>query len=138
MTLADAHPLISQTLARMHAAYGAPVFNEWVLISHRGQAGAITAYDGPRLESYRQQFTRDLASMLAELAQQKLGIGDFAFADTAEGTHFDACIRLGATSFLFCNNTHGTMKEIRANPLWLHAQKPWVDLCEKFAADPLE
>lgn len=138
MTLADARSAIAQALGRMNAAYAAPVFNEWVLVAMRPEGGTIVAYDGPRAASYKQQFTRDLHSMWRELAEQKLGVGDFVFAATAEGTHYDACLRLGETSYLFCNDTDRTMTEIRATPLWIAAQKHWVDLSEKFATDPLE
>jgi hypothetical protein len=138
MNLADARPLIAQAFARMAAAYGQPVFNEWVLVSMRADRGAIMAYDGPRAEKYKQQFTLDLSSMLKELAGQKLGVGDFAFASDAAGTHYDACLRLGESSYLFANHITRTMTEIRDNPLWLNAQKAWVELSQKFAGDPLE
>ena len=138
MNLADARPVIVSAFSRMNAAYGEPVFNEWVLVSIRSDRGAIMAYDGPRAEKYKQQFTLDLSSMLKELAGQKLGVGDFAFASDAVGTHYDACLRLGETSYLFANHITRTMAEIRQSPLWLAAQKPWVELSQKFGADPLE
>lgn len=138
MNLADARTLVSHAIARMNAAYGQPVFNEWVLVSMRADRGAIMAYEGPRAEKYKQQFTLDLSTMLKELAGQKLGVGDFAFASDAVGTHYDACLRLGDSSYLFANNVTRTMTEIRDNPLWLNAQKPWVELSQKCAADPLE
>ena len=138
MTLADARPAIVQALGRMNAAYAAPVFNEWVLVTMRPEGGAIVAYEGPRAANYKQQFARDLHSMWRELAEQKLGVGDFVFATAAEGTHYDACLRVGETSYLFCNDTDRTMEEIRATPLWIAAQKHWVELSEKFAVNPLE
>ncbi len=52
-----------------------------------------------------------------------MAVGDFAFAQDAKGTGFDACIRLGPTSYLFCNNTSKSMEEIRKSPLWLAAQE---------------
>jgi hypothetical protein len=138
MNLADARSLIAAAMGRMNAAYGQPVFNEWVLVSIRADRGAIMAYEGPRAEKYKQQFTLDLGSMLKELAGQKLGVGDFAFASDAAGTHYDACLRLGDSSYLFANHITRTMTEIRDNPLWLNAQKAWVELSHKFAGDPLE
>ena len=102
------------------------------------ERGAILAYQGPRAESYKKQFTLDLASMLAEMAGQKLSVGDFAFAADAKGTHYDACLRLGDTSYLFCNNTTKTMTDIRQNPRWRDAQIPFAALSDKFRADPLE
>lgn len=138
MTLADARAAILTSLARVNVAYGQPLFNEWVLISLRSDRSAILAYEGPRAESYKKHFTLDMASMMKELAHQKLGVGDFAFATEAHGTHYDGCMRVGATSYLFCNHTQRTMTEIRQSPLWLSAQKHWVELSQAVSADPLE
>lgn len=138
MNLAAARNAVASALTKMNLIYGQPVFNEWVLVSLRADRGAILAYDGPRAESYKQQFTFDVASLLHELASQKLSVGDFAFAIAAHGTHYDACLRLGDSSYLFCNHTTRTMVDIRASTTWLAAQKPWVELSQKFAADPLE
>lgn len=138
MNLVDARTLLVAALARMNAAYGETVFNEWVLVSLRADRNAILAYEGPRPEKYKQHFTLDLASMLKELAGQKLGVGDFAFAADAVGTHYDACIRLGEASYLFCNHTTRTMAQIRLSPHWLTAQKHWAELAARFATDPLE
>lgn len=138
MNLADARTAVITALGRMNAAYGQPVFNEWVLVSLRADRGAILGYEGPRAESYRQKFTSDIASMLQELAGQKLSVGDFAFAVSAHGTHYDACLRLGESSYLFCNHTTRSMAEIRQSTVWLAAQKVWVGLSQQFAADPLE
>lgn len=138
MNVADAHAVILQHLGRVNSLYGQPVFNEWVLVAMRNPGGAILAYEGPRAESYKRQFPTDIASMQRELADEKLAVGDFLFAREAHGTHYDACIRLGETSYLFCNHTQRTMTDIRLSPHWLAAQKAWVELCQRFAADPLE
>lgn len=138
MNLADARHLVSTALARMNGAYGQTVFDEWVLVSIRADRGAILAYEGPRAETYKKQFTFDIASMLRELAGQKLSVGDFAFAADAHGTHYDGCMRLGESSYLFCNHTQRTMLEIRQSATWLAAQKAWVELGARFAGDPLE
>lgn len=138
MHLAAARDAVAAALTKMNQAYGQTVFNEWVLVSLRADRGAILAYEGPRAENYKQQFTFDVASMLREIAGQKLSVGDFAFATAAQGTHYDACLRLGESSYLFCNHTARTMAEIRSSTTWLAAQKPWVELSQKFAADPLE
>lgn len=138
MTLADARTAIIAALGRMNAAYASTVFDEWVLVSLRPERGAILAYQGPRAESYKRQFTLDLASMLAEMSGHKLVVGDFLFAAEAHGTHYDACLRLGETSYLFCNRTNGTMNDIRLSSRWREAQIPFAALSEKFRADPLE
>lgn len=138
MNLVDARPLVSTALARMNTAFGQTVFDEWVLVSLRADRGAILAYEGPRAESYKKQFTFDIASMLHEIAGQKLSVGDFAFAAAAHGTHYDACMRLGESSYLFCNHTQRTMTEIRQSATWIAAQKTWAEMGATFAADPLE
>lgn len=138
MTLDDARKAIHTALARVNTAYGQEVFNEWVLVSLRADRGVILAYEGPRAESFKQRFTFDMAAMMKELAGQKLSVGDFAFATTAEGTNYDGCMRVGDTSYLFCNHTERTMDDIRENPLWRAAQKPWVEFSQVIATDPVE
>lgn len=122
----------------MNAAYKETLFDEWVLVSLRTDRGSILSYSGPRAESYKKRFSADVQPLRNELDGQKLGIGDFAFVNGATGTQHDACMRLGDSSYLFCNHTASTMDDIRANPLWREAQKPFVELSEKFRADPLE
>jgi hypothetical protein len=138
MILADARNVIIATLGRMNTTYGSVIFDEWVLVSLKPDRGAILSYQGPRAESYKQQFTLDLKSMLAELSGQKLSVGDFAFAATAQGTHYDGCLRLGDSSYLFCNHTTKTMADIRLDPRWRDAQVHFASLSEKFRNDPLE
>ena len=137
MTLTDARPAIVAAFSRMNIAYTSPVFDEWVLVSLRPERGNILAYHGPRGETYKQRFTHDLASLLSELSGQKLGVGDFAFAAEAKGTHYDACLRLGESSYLFCNHTTKTMNDIRENPRWKDAQVHFAALSDKFRIDPL-
>ena len=138
MTLPDAHTAISAAFGRMNTAYARPVFDEWVLVSFKPERGTVLAYFGPRPESFRQSFGADIQPLRTDLADAKLAIGDFAFAQSATGTKHDACLRTGESSFLFCNHTAKTIADIRAEPLWREAQKPFVQLCELFRADPLE
>jgi hypothetical protein len=44
---------------------------------------------------------------------------------------------LGSECFLICNNTVQSMDAITADPLWLAAQVPFVELSDKFREDPL-
>lgn len=138
MHLEDARSAIATTLDRMNGIYREPVFNEWVLVSLRRQEGAILAYTGPRSESYKKEFIDDIRPLAAEIEGQKLAVGDFAFAREATGTKFDVCMRVGNSSYVFCNHTGKTMAEIRNAPRWIEAQKPFVALSERFRADPLE
>jgi len=137
MNLAATRSLVSETLQRMAALYSEPVFDEWVVVSFQEGHGAILAYAGPRTESYRKQFAADVVPLRQEMEGKNLAAGDFLFAPEAAGTHFDACVRLGPASYLICNHTSRSMAEIRRSPHWLRAQKPFVEMGEKFRADPL-
>jgi hypothetical protein len=138
MNLADTRSAIILALGQMNALYTKPVFDEWVLVKLATEQGAILAYDGPRAETYQRKFKEDIAPLRAELEQRHMAVGDFAFVHDAKGTRFDACIRLGKSSYLFCNNTTKSMTEIRQDSLWLEAQRPFVDLSTKIRSDPLE
>lgn len=137
MNLADAHSTITLALGRMTALYSSPVFDEWVLVKISKEQNAILSYDGPRAESYKKNFKDDILPLRAELDQRPMAVGDFAFALSAKGTGFDACIRLGPASYLFCNNTVKSIEDIRQSPRWLEAQKPFAALSGKFREDPL-
>ena len=97
----------------------------------------ILAYSGPRAESFTKQFHRDSGPLFAEMQGKQYSVGDFEFVDQARGSHFDACVRLGETAYLLCNNTYGSMSELRADSRWREAQKPFVALTEKVRVDPL-
>jgi hypothetical protein len=137
MNLEDARSVVIIALGRMNSLYQQPVFDEWVLAKLTSEQGAILYYQGPRVDSFKSKFIADSVPLRAELGKSQLHPGDFFFAPEACGTHFDACIRLGPVSYLFCNNTTRSMTDIRRSPLWLNAQKPFVDLAAKFQADPL-
>ena len=138
MNLDAARSAVIPALGRMTSLYNKPVFDEWILVKLAAEQGAILAYSGPRAESYQRKFKDDLVPLRAELEQQHLGVGDFAFVQDATGTRFDACLRLGPAGYLFCNHTEKSMADIRQDPLWREAQKPFVQLSEKFRSDPLE
>ncbi len=138
MNLDSARTAVIGTLGRMNTLFNKPVFDEWVLVKLASEQGAILAYSGPRAESYQKVFKDDIVPLRAELEQRRLSVGDFAFVDTAAGTRFDACVKLGPAAYLFCNNTERHMAEIRQDPLWREAQKPFAQLSEQFRTDPLE
>jgi len=138
MTLNDARTAITSALTRMNAAYADTVFDEWVLVSIKAERGTILAYTGPRPDRFKQTFTSDIQPLREELTNQNLAVGDFAFAPSATGTKHDACLRAGDSSYLFCNHTTKTIADIRANPLWREAQKPFVQLSDLFRANPVE
>jgi hypothetical protein len=138
MTLEESRTAIDATLNRMNSIFTKPLFDEWVLVSLKPERGTILAYHGPRAESYKKSFNSDIQPLRAEMSDQKLAIGDFIFAAAAADVQHDACMRIGASSYVFCNNTTRTMNEIRQNPLWRDAQGPFVKLSELFRENPAE
>jgi hypothetical protein len=136
MDLAAARTHIAAALARMNAAYGQPVFDEWAVLGVGGHG--VLAYTGPRPERFRREMPKDAVPLRAEAAGQPIGVGDLVFALEADGTHYDAFMRLGAASYLVCNHTTKSMTDIRANPSWLKVQAVLFELGEKFRADSLE
>jgi hypothetical protein len=121
----------------MDTLYQKPVFDEWVIVSIRAGEVGILWYEGPRAESFRKTLHADSAPLAAEMQDRSYTIGDFEFAQDAKGSRFDACVRLGPSAYLFANNTYGTLSDLRQDPRWLKAQKPLVELTEKFRADAL-
>lgn len=137
MNLATALKQIQTCREKMDVLYQKPVFDEWVVLSLAQGKADILSYQGPRAENFSQLLHRDSAPLFAEMGGKQYGVGDFEFVDGATGSRFDACIRLGDTFYLFCNNTYGSMAELRHDPRWREAQKPFVGLTEKFRVDPL-
>lgn len=136
MDLDTARQQIQSSFARMDALYLRPVFDEWAILSAGGKPG-ILAYTGPRGESFRRQLPADAEPLRTMMAGRALADGDFEFATEASGTRYDACMKIGAASFLVCNHTARDMAEIRQDPKWLKAQAVFVALSEKFRDDPL-
>lgn len=122
---------------RMDALYQKPVFDEWVLISLVEGKATVLSYAGPRVESFNQKLHADSALLYAAMDGKKYSVGDFEFVQEARGSRFDACIKAGKNIYLLGNNTFGSMAELRADPRWREAQKPFVALTEKFRADPV-
>jgi hypothetical protein len=128
---------ISATMARMASTYGRTVFDEWVIVRFGAGTATVEHYEGPRLADCLASFNKEVAPLRREASDRAHEPGDFDFARAAAGTNFDALLKLGPDSFLFCNNTTSTMEDIRANPAWLKAQVPFANLSEHFRNAPL-
>jgi len=137
MDLATARQHISGSFERMRALYFKPVFDEWAILAPGAKQSGLLAYNGPRAEEFRKQLPSDVEPLLAQVAGQNLEPGDFEFTTAGDGTRHDVLLKLGANSYLVGNNTAKSMAEIRADARWLKAQAAFVDLSEKFRADPL-
>jgi hypothetical protein len=136
MDLNAARQHIQSHFERMRVLYAKPVFDEWVILG-LGPKSGILDYHGPRAENARAQLTDDVEPLRAIAAGRQFAVGDFDFALEASGPHYDALIKTGPNSYLVCNNTGKTMKEIRSDARWLKAQAVFFELGEKFRSDPL-
>lgn len=137
MNLETATTHLNSSRERMDALYQKPVFDEWVLVSLMVGKVAVLSYVGPRAESFAKKLHVDSAPLYAAMEGRHYSVGDFEFVQEAKGSRFDACIKAGQDVYLLCNNTYGSMAELRADPRWREAQKPFVALTEKFRADPV-
>jgi len=137
MNLETAITHLKSCRERMDALYQKPVFDEWVLVSLENGRAVVLNYVGQRAKSFAEKLHADSGPLYAAMEGRRYDVGDFEFVEEAKGSRFDACIKAGATVFLLCNNTYGTMAELRLDPRWREAQKPFIALTEKFRADPL-
>lgn len=137
MNLDEATQLIQTQMDRMAEVYKKPVFDEWAVLFILERRGRILSYHGPRRDDFQRSFLEDVKALGPELLSGRQNIGDFEFSTEGAGTGFDAFIVLGRGLFLICNNTTQSIAGITRNPLWLSAQVPFVELSDRFRADPL-
>jgi hypothetical protein len=137
MTLDQASKLIKRCAEQMDARYKKAVFDEWAIISLEGQQGRLWTYLGPRKDGFQKNFQTDLAALREGLMNGEYTVGDFEFARHAVGPAFESFMVVGNGVYLICNNTVQSMDGITRDPLWLGAQVPFVELSDKFRADPL-
>jgi hypothetical protein len=137
MKLDRATDLIRTCAEQMNARYQKTVFDEWAIISLAEKKGRLLVYFGPRRQGFQKNFLADAGALREGLLAQDTNAGDFDFARHGVGTGFESFMVLGDGIFLICNNTVQSMDDITKNPLWLSAQVPFVELGDKFRADPL-
>jgi hypothetical protein len=136
MTLEQATKLIESCAEQMNARYSNIVFDEWAVISLAARKGRVLAYIGPRREGFQKNFRTDVGALREGLLNDKYSVGDFE-SRHGVGPAFEAFMVAGPGVYLICNNTAQSMDAITKDPLWLGAQVPFVELSEKFRADPL-
>jgi hypothetical protein len=137
MTLDQATELIKTCAEQMNARYKRFVFDEWAVVSLAGRKGRVLAYIGPRREGFQQNFHTDVAGLREGLLNDEYSVGDFEFARHGVGPAFESFMVVGQGIYLICNNTVQSMDSITQDPLWLGAQVPFVELSDKFRANPL-
>jgi len=138
MTLEEATNLIGRCAARMNDLYQKVVFDEWAIVSLIQHKAKILAYLGPRKDDFQKNFATDVQDLRADLLSRRHSIGDFEFARHGVGTKLEAFVMVGDGLYLICNNTAKSMSAIAKDPLWLSAQVPFVELSDRFRADPVE
>jgi len=138
MTLDQVETLIKASFEQMRARYnGNSVFDEWAVISLADNRARVLVYSGPRKEGFKQNFAADSAALRTALLAGEHPVGDFEFNRQGTGTGFEAFMRLSPDLYLICNNTVQSMDAIAANPSWIQAQVPFVDLSERVRVDPV-
>ncbi|HEU5080202.1 MAG TPA: hypothetical protein VFT72_13400 [Opitutaceae bacterium] len=137
MNLETALQNVRRCRETMDTLYQKPVFDEWAIVVFGSKGPQVLSYEGPRAESFKKNFHADSVPLAREMQSREYEVGDFEFAQDGTGSRFDGCVRIGEQAFIFCNNTYGTLSDLRQDPRWLKAQKPLLDLTEKFRADPL-
>jgi hypothetical protein len=137
MRLDQATELIKACAEQMDARYKNVVFDEWAVISLADHKGRVLAYIGPRKEGFQKNFLKDVGALREGLVNEEYNVGDFEFARHGIGSAFESFMVVGKGLYLICNNTVQSMDGITKDPLWLGAQVPFVELSEKFRADPV-
>jgi hypothetical protein len=137
MTLDQATDLIKSCAEQMNARYQKVVFDEWAVISLAGRKGRVLAYSGPRKAGFQKNFMTDVGALRDGLLNEEYHVGDFEFARHGVGPAFESFMVVGQGTYLICNNTVQSMDSITQDARWLGAQVPFVDLSDRFRADPL-
>ena len=138
MTLDQANQHIKACADQMNARYHQVVFDEWAIVQFPQRRGNLLAYTGPRKEDFQKNFASDLNELRVGLLSNTHGIGDFEFSRHGVGTKVEAFLIIGQGIYLICNHTGRSMDDITKDPLWLNAQIPFVELSDRFRADPLK
>jgi hypothetical protein len=94
-------------------------------------------YIGPRNDDFLKNFASDLGTLRTQLMNPTHAAGDFEFARYGVGTMHEAFMVVAEGVYLICNNTQNTMEGITKNTRWIEAQVPFVELSDKFRANPL-
>ena len=139
MNLSTAIDRIQRSFEKMKEAFGRPVFDEIAIIKMVGSRLSLEFYNGPREAEFLDDFADDSQALRRELMADGTGDGgEFSFTREGDGAATDAYICLGVNTYLFCNHTEKSMKEISDDPSWVGAQGEFLNLSQVFTVDPLE
>jgi hypothetical protein len=138
MRLDRATELVKTCAERMNARFEGVVFDEWAILSLADGRGRLLSYLGPRKQGFQKSFLSDFGALRERLVHVNYAVGDFSFPRESAGPGFQAFMVVGRGFYLVCNNTVQTMDALTSSPRWLGTQMPFVELSEKFRANPLE
>lgn len=117
------------------------VFDEFGIVQLIEKRHYLRWYEGKRRQDYIRMFKDETALLKKESISRfvnRYDIGDYEFAHDGVGPQAEAFLVIGDNLFLLCTNTHRSMSEVAANPLWLKAQAAFVEISERFRFDPLQ
>jgi len=137
MQLEEAIKHLKTCADQMNSRYGKIVFDEWAIVNFVNGKPGLIHYGGPRLAGFQTNFKADAAGLRESFLTQKYEVGDFEFTRHGVGTGFESFMAVGDGLYLICNNTALSMDMIAKEPTWLAAQLPFVELSDKFRANPL-
>jgi hypothetical protein len=138
MRLAQANELIKACAEQMNARYKEVVFDEWAILSLGQTKGKLLSYTGPRKQGFQKHFLKDMDVLRDGLIHVDYAVGDFEFVRDGVGPAYEAFMVVGRGLYLICNNTVKSMDGITQSSVWLGAQVAFVELSERFRANPLE
>jgi len=122
----------------MNTRYHGVVFDEWAVVSLSHKRGRILNYVGPRNDDFLKNFANDLGALRTQLLNPDHLAGDFEFARYGVGTMHEAFMVVADGIYLICNNTANSMEGISKDARWIEAQVPFVELSDRFRANPLQ
>lgn len=137
MNLEQTAKLIKGCAEQMNARYQGVVFDEWAVVSVAHKRSRILNYMGPRNDDFLKNFANDLGTLRTQLLNPNHAAGDFEFARYGVGTMHEAFMVVAEGVYLICNNTKNSMDGITKDARWIEAQVPFVELSDKFRANPL-
>ncbi len=140
MTLTEATQLILNTSTAMDKLYQQPLFDELAIVAKVEGKVYLVWYHGPREKLFPKVFARDTAALAAQARSSSAwayNVGDFEFTTEGKGPQAEAGMVLGEGIILICTNTVHCMAEIAKDRLWIAAQRPFVEMSERFQVDPL-
>lgn len=139
ITLTAAVQRIHGQLNKMDGVSGQKIFDEFSVVRIIQGKLRIESYFGPRqMESFRETFMSDISPIRQRLLESdEEEVGSFYFDNEAEGSLFDAFMKIGPDSYVIFNNILFSMTQLKSERGWIKAQVHFADLANLFMRSPL-